>query len=1049
MTLPSRWVVAFLAALGTHPIAAAADPVEHFESKVRPVLVRHCIKCHGPEKQRGGLRLDSKAGWQTGGESGPAIKPGKPDESPLVKAVRGADGAAQMPPNAKLSAAEVAALVQWVKDGAVDPRDGGPARLGGVTVAEAKAWWAFQQVKRPAVPKGAANPIDAFIGAKLAAQKLTLSPPADKRTLIRRATYDLTGLPPTQEEVDAFVKDTTPDAFAKVVDRLLASPAYGERWGRHWLDLVRYADTAGENSDHPLPHAWRYRNWVIDAFNRDAPYDEFLRDQIAGDIRAQQGPPDQYASRVVATGFLALARRFGHDIDKDIHLTYEDTIDTVGKAFLGLTIGCARCHDHKYDAISAKDYYALYGIFDSTKLAFPGCEPQQRPRDLVPLVPQAEWDRVVKPYRDKLANVDSQLKQLRGEQTKLVQALKASAAKTGSVLARGEISDGGEQSFEKLPPEIEVRAGQFFQLSVTPMKNHGADSTLVEWDISEVGGKERRWNLTADVLDDLLAGNPHADKHGNAKTWWFLDTRDGPLPLPEAVRNVSGKSGLHGWRNGDTPSVFVNVANEPAAVWTKLPGRSVFVHPGPNGNVAVGWLSPVNGKVRITGRVKDAHPGGPDGVGWVIERFATDVGSDLRALATVSEKRQALERDRAALVANAPAQDVAFAAVEAQPHDAKMHLRGDPEKLGPVVPRRWLEVFGGEPLPPKAGSGRLELAGWITAKNNPLTARVMVNRIWLHHFGKGLVKTPNDFGTRGTPPTHPELLDWLAAEFQEGPPLPEGKGGEQEKQPTPNPSLKGGEKDLRNSYASRESKEATRAVTPLPEGRVGGVGSSPWSIKHLHRRIMLSATYQQASVARPDAAGIDANNDLYWRFDRRRLSGEELRDSLLVVSGQLDRKPGAAHPFPPETSWSYSQHVPFSTFYESDKRSVYLVSLRNRRHPFLGLFDGADPNATTPQRQDTTVPTQALYFLNDPFFHAQAEKAAGRSLAKPEEARLDELFRLAFQRAPTAKDREVAAAFLTRYTASLSDTPPADRTKTAWAALARIMLASNEFLYLD
>jgi len=1048
-----RWIIAFLVVLGPHTIASAADPAEHFESKVRPILLQHCIKCHGPEKQRGGLRLDSKAGWQTGGESGPAIQPGKPDVSPLIKAVRGADGAAQMPPNAKLSAAEIAALVQWVKDGAVDPRDGGPARLGGVTVAEAKAWWAFQPVKRPVVPNGAANPIDAFIVAKLAALKLTLSPPADKRALIRRATYDLTGLPPAPEEVDAFVKDTSPDAFAKVVDRLLASPAYGERWGRHWLDLVRYADTAGENSDHPLPHAWRYRNWVIDAFNRDVPYDAFLRDQIAGDIRAQQGPPDQYGPRVIATGFLALARRFGHDIDKDIHLTYEDTIDTVGKAFLGLTLGCARCHDHKYDAISAKDYYALYGIFDSTRLAFPGCEPQQRPRDLVPLMPQAEWDRVVKPHRDKLAGVDAQLKQLRAEQTKLVQALKVSAAKAGSVLARGEISDGGEQAFEKLPSEIEVRAGHLLQLSVTPMKNHGADSTLVEWDIAEVGGKERHWNLSADVLDDLLAGNPHADKHGNAKTWWFLDTRDGLLLLPEAVRNVSGKSGLSGWRNGDTPSVFVNAANEPAQVWTKLPGRSVFVHPGPNGNVAVGWLSPIDGKVRITGRVKDAHPGGPDGVGWVIEQFAADIGTDLRTLATVSEKRQALERERAVLVANAPVQDVAFAAVEAKPHDVKMHLRGDPEKLGPVVPRRWLEVFGGTPLPPNAGSGRLELAGWITAKNNPLTARVMVNRIWLHHFGKGLVKTPNDFGTRGTPPTHPELLDWLAAEFEEPTPpapLPEGKG-EKGEEPTPNPSLKGGEQDLRNSVASGESVEALRAFTPLPSGRgAGGVGSSaPWSIKHLHRLIMLSATYQQASAARSDAAAVDASNDLYWRFDRRRLSGEELRDSLLVASGQLDRKPGAAHPFPPETSWSYSQHVPFSTYYESDKRSVYLVSLRNRRHPFLGLFDGADPNATTPQRQDTTVPTQALYFLNDPFFHAQAEKATGRALAKPEPARLDELFRLTFQRAPTAKDREVAIAFLARYEAALSDGTPAERTKAAWAALARILLASNEFLYLD
>ena len=966
----------------------AADPTDHFEAKVRPILLQHCVKCHGPDKQKGGLRLDSKPGWQTGGENGSALKPGKPDDSLLIKAVRGDDGTAQMPPNAKLSAAEIEALVQWVKDGAVDPRDGGPARLGGVTVAEAKKWWSFQPVTRPAVPKNAAtNPIDAFILAQLEAKGLAFSPPSDKRTLIRRATYDLTGVPPTAAEVEEFAKDTSPDAFAKVVDRLLASPAYGERWGRHWLDLVRYADTAGENSDHPLPHAWRYRNWVIDAFNRDMPYDEFLRDQLAGDIVAKGGPPEKYAPRVIATGFLAVARRFGHEIEKDIHLTHEDTIDTVGKAFLGLTIGCARCHDHKYDAISAKDYYALYGIFGSTRLPFTGCEPQQKPRDLVPLMPPVEWDRVVKPYRDQLAGVDSRLAQLRDEQAKLAKGLKA---KPGSVLAKGAISDGGEQAFEKVP-EIEVKAGQFLQLSVSPLKNHGADTTQIEWDITEIGGEERKWNLTADVLDTLFAGNPHADAHGNARAWWFLDTRDGPLPLPEAVRDISGKPGLHAWRNGETPSVMVNAAKRSVAVWTKLPARAVFVHPGSNGNVAVGWLCPIDGKVRVTGLVKDAHPGGPDGVGWLVEHFTGDRGTDLLTLAKLSEKRQALERERAALVANAPAQDVAFAVAEATPHDAKLHFRGDPEKPGPVVPRRWLEVFGAERLPANAGSGRLELAGWITSMQNPLTARVMANRVWLHHFGKGLVKTPNDFGTRGSPPTHPELLDWLAADF----------------------------------------------------------GGSGWSVKALHKRIMLSATYQQDSAARPDAAKADANNDLYWRFDRRRLSGEELRDSLLTASGQLDRTPGGPHPFPPEAGWNYTQHVPFSTFYDTDKRSVYLVSLRNRRHPFLGLFDGADPNATTPQRQDTTVPTQALYFLNDSFFHAQADKVAGLALAKPEAARLDELFRVAFQRSPTAKDRDTAAAFLARYAGALTDTPLADRPKAAWAALARILLASNEFLYLD
>jgi mono/diheme cytochrome c family protein len=1026
MSHPLRWTTVFLLALSAP--ALSAESTDHFEAKVRPLLIQHCVKCHGPEKQKGGLRLDTRAGWQTGGEHGPAIKPGKPDESLLMRAVRGADGAEQMPPGGKLSAVEIAALEQWVKDGAVDPRDSGPARLGGMTSAEARKWWSFQPVVRPALPKTrspTANPIDSFIVAKLEAKGLKLSPPADRRTLIRRATYDLTGLPPAPEEVDSFVKDGAPDAYEKLIDRLLASPAYGERWGRHWLDLVRYADTAGENSDHPLPHAWRYRNWVIDSFNRDVPYDEFLRDQIAGDIRAANGPGEQYEARVVATGFIALARRFGHEIDKDMYLTHEDTIDTLGKALLGLTLGCARCHDHKYDAISTKDYYALYGIFDSTKYAFPGCEPQQQPKDLVPLVSPAEWDRTVKPYREKLAAVDARLKQLRAEEAKRAQSLKATAAKAGTVLASGEIPDGGEQAFEKLPGEIEVKAGAFIQLSVDPLKNHGADSTLVEWELAEIGGKERKWNLAADVLDDFLAGNPHADRYGTKSTWWFLDVRNGPLPLPEPIRAAQGKSGLDVWRKGDTPSVFVNASKEPISVWTKLPARSVFVHPAADGRVAVGWLSPIDGKVRITGRVKDAHPGGPDGVGWAIEQFGVDLGTGLQALATAAEKRIAVERERSALVASAPRQDVAYAVTEGKPHDVKMHLRGDPEKPGAVVPRRWLEVFGGEPVPAKSGSGRLELAGWIASKTNPLTARVMVNRIWLHHFGTGLVKTPNDFGTRGAAPTHPELLDWLAAELA-------------------NPDRKvGGDAKVGSDAKSGRDAKGESDVK-------GGGDAKPWGLKRLHKLIMLSATYQQASSLRPEAAEIDANNDLYWRFARRRLSGEELRDTLLATSGQLDRKPGGAHPFPPESSWGYTQHVPFGTFYDSDKRSVYLIVLRNRRHPFLGLFDGADPNATTPQRQTTTVPTQALYFLNDPFFHAQAEKVAARVLAKADgAARLDELFRLALQRAPTSKEREVATAFLARYTTALPNTPSAEQVKAAWAALARIALASNEFLYLD
>ncbi|MFO0936526.1 MAG: PSD1 and planctomycete cytochrome C domain-containing protein [Gemmataceae bacterium] len=973
------------------PVLHADD---HFENQIRPLLTQHCLSCHGSLKSKAGLRLDSKSGWQTGGESGPAIVPGKPEQSLIIKAVRGAKDVPVMPPKGKLSEREIAALEKWIRDGAPDPRDG-MEQIGAMSRDDAKRWWSFQPVTRPTVPKLPnqvhKNPIDKFIAASLASKKLSLSAPADKRTLIRRATYDLTGLPPTNAEIDEFLKDDSPQAFAKVVDRLLASPHYGEKWGRHWLDLVRYADTAGENSDHPLPHAWRYRNWVIDAFNRDRPYDQFLKEQIAGDLLEPNESKEPYSSRIVATGFLALARRFDHDSDKSMHLTHEDGIDTIGKAFLGLTLGCARCHDHKYDAVSSRDYYALYGILDSSKFSFPGCEAKQQPRDLVPLMPPSEWERVVKPFQDKLNRLEAEIRKGNDERNAIARGLQSQFEKSRRVLSKGEVPDGGDKRFDGGEQPISMKAGELLMLSITPLKNYGADTTLVEWEIQEVDGAKRTWNLTNDLVDNLLAGNPHADRNGFENVWWLIDPRNQPTLLLDSVRDSSGKPGLHVWRNGDNPSVFVNSTQTDIAAWTKLPARSLFVHPSPNGNVALSWLSPVSGQFRIRGRVKDAHPGGPDGVGWVLEHFAASVKPDLAKLASLSASRIALDRQKAELLRTAPKQDVAFAVVEGKPADARVHLRGDPEKLGDVVPRRWLEVLGGTPIASGQQSGRRDLANWIASKSNPLTARVMVNRLWQFHFGKGLVKTPNDFGTRGLRPSHPELLDWLAAEFVE-------KG---------------------------------------------------WSIKAMHRTMMLSETYCQSSVTNPDALAIDPTNDLNWWFDRRRLTAEELRDSLLAVSGQLDRQPGEAHPFPPESGWSFSQHVPFSTFFESNKRSVYLVSIRNRRHPFLGLFDGADPNATTPTRQATTVPTQALFFLNDPFFHAQAGKLAERVLIRPESARADDLFRQVFTRSATEKERAWAGAFVEQYRRQLTTPNEAERTNASWSALARILLASNEFLYVE
>jgi hypothetical protein len=549
------------------------------------------------------------------------------------------------------------------------------------------------------------TPIDRFILAKLEEKGLAPVGTADKRVLIRRATFDLTGLPPSPEEVEAFLADPSPQAFEKVIDRLLASRHYGERWGRYWLDIVRYADTAGETADFPVPDAYRYRNYVIDAFNADKPYDLFLKEQIAGDILARTGPREKYTERVIATGYLASARRFGFDPQNYHHLTIEDTIDTLAKSILGLTIACARCHDHKFDPIGRADYYALYGIFDSTRYPFPGSEENKRSKDFVPL----------------------------------------------------------------LPP-------------------------------------------------------------------------------------------------GETPP------------------------------------------------------------------------------------------------AGAPAVGKAYAVAEGTPHNARIHKRGDPTTLGEAVPRRFVEVLGGQVLPPGVpGSGRLQLAEWLASADNPLTARVLVNRLWQHHFGEGLVRTPSNFGKQGRPPTHPELLDYLAARFVAG----------------------------------------------------------GWSIKAMHKQIMLSRTYQLASAGDPKSLAADPANEWLWHFERRRLDAESIRDSLLAVSGALDRTPGGPHPFPPENTWGFTQHNPFEAVYSTSRRSIYLMTQRLRRHPFLALFDGPDPSSSTAQRSVTTVPTQALFFINNPFVHEQSLQLAERLLRG------------------SGDDR------------GRTGTPADQCPRLAWAGYARVLFCSNEFIYVD
>ena len=1008
----SRFSLMLVAAALAIPaaVSSADENTAYFEREIRPILVKRCELCHSAARSKtgGSLALDSAEGWKKGGEHGPAIVPGDVSASLVLKAISYSDNNLQMPPEengGKLPPGEIARLTEWVRRGAPDPRTHAVARRGGLTENEIRQWWAFQPVAVASVKlpgKTLSNVIDQIIDTRLASAGLAAAGAADLRTLVRRATYDLTGLPPAEEEVAAFQADQSPDAFDKMVERLLASPRYGERWGRHWLDVVRYADTAGENSDHPIADAWRYRNWVIDAFNGNMPYDSFVREQVAGDLLHKQDSGEAFARGLVATGFLAIARRFDHDSDKHMHLTHEDAIDTMGKAFLGLSIACARCHDHKYDPISASDYYALYGILESSRFSFPGCEAKQKPRDMVPLQKPEDWSRTVEPWEKAMATTNDEITTIDKELIEAAKGLSAMPAGSVRPIASGAVPEGGGQSLaNRKPLKVKVRRGELLVLTIDPAGNYGADTTAIDWQIRQLGGI-RAWDLTTDVVGDFLAANPHASADKEA-LWVFLDARRDSLALlPDQARGLSGNGSLLAWRKGENPAVFANTSDKHVKVWTALAPRSLFVHPAQDGPVAIGWASPLEGEVEISGRVADAHNGGPNGVNWRLTHVAADLSPTLAKLVDLASKRQSVARRKDELVAKSPPRELAYAVIDAQkPVDTKMHLRGDPEKPGDVVPRRWLDLFGGEKVPAGAGSGRVQLAGWLSDPKNPLVSRVIVNRVWQYHFGKGLVGTPNDFGTRGQKPTHLELLDRLAAWFV----------------------------------------------------------ASGWDLKALHRAIMSSRAYQRSvDMADPEAFArnteADPNNSLLWRFDRRRLSAEELRDSLLGASGGLDLSPAGPHPLPDSATWSYSQHVPFAGVPETPRRSVYQMTLRNRRAPFLALFDGADPNATTPLRQVTTVPTQSLFFMNDPFFHARAEALARRVTGQPTTIdKVARLYGILFQRKPTDIEKDRAEGFIGRYEAMLAGAEggasPAERSQVAWAAFCRVLLSSNEFLYLD
>lgn len=1003
--------------------AHAESDADFFENRIRPLFIKHCDECHsiGKGKSSGGLALDTREGWQQGGDSGAVIVPGKPDESLLIRAVKYLDGGPQMPPpkkGGKLSDAEIAALVEWVQRGAPDPRVTAP-RLGGMTLAEAREWWAFQPLRSepPPTVKEASwslTDIDRFILFELERQNLAHSAAADRRTLIRRATFDLTGLPPTPAEIAEFLADDSPDAFANAVDRLLKSPAYGERWGRHWLDVARYADTAGDGADYPVPEAGKYRDWVVRAFNADQPFDQFVRDQIAGDILARTGPPDQYADRVTATGFLAIGKRYGYSPTPDYqHLDFADAIDSVGRSLLGLSIGCARCHDHKYDPVSAADYYALYGIFQSTKWAFPGGEEQKRPQFFPPLVPPDEAARRDQAKLAEVARLDGEISRL-----KLLRATVDGKSFAG----------GADLAFEGQP---------IGKPPAAPWLSAGPNAVVAEAQspfahIHPTGGRGVRLGTGQPtdgvryVFEQGLRATPGKQMH------FTIDFRTvTPTDKTGAYRFYLGRGVIESLavecsvtaseiaiKNGTQwevmrklePGVWYTLRltlDPEQKTYSGVVGTASDLTPfaqkglGPNWDgVANTFICDGFGHINGPAPVRDL-----DNVGLQEVPFGVPGSGPVLAPAPLPDVPERLAKLDAELATATKLRDaeaakevyaVAYGVSEGAPVNARLQKRGEPDKLGDEIPRRFLEVLGGDPVPSDSpGSGRLELANWLTRPTNPLTARVFVNRVWQWHFGQGLVTTASDFGTRGERPSHPELLDWLTAEFI----------------------------------------------------RTG------WSVKTLHRLIMRSQTYQQASDDSPAQQAADPGNRWLWRYERRQLDAESIRDAMLAVSGRLNRSPAPPHPFPPVGTWGFTIHNPFHAVYESDHRSIYLMVQRNRRHPFLALFDAADPNLSVAERQPTTTPTQTLFLMNSPFVHEQSQAFATRLLATSNDdaARIRLAFESAHGRVPTDSEINAAVAFVTAYTQKLATQgiPPEKQLEGAWAALARVLLTSNPFLYVD
>jgi cytochrome c553 len=874
--------------------AADADAgIAFFEAKIRPVLIEQCYQCHGADKQRGGLRLDSRDAVLKGGDTGPALVPGKPNESLIVKAIRQQE--LKMPPKGKLTDAVVADFAKWIELGAPDPRDGKASTIAAINFTKARQFWSFQPPREAPLPKvqDAAWPktaIDHYILARLEAEKLQPVAPAGKRELIRRATFDLIGLPPTPEEVEVFVKDEAPDAFAKVVERLLASPHYGERWGRHWLDVARYAeDQAHTFGVRPSTNAYRYRDWVIAALNDDMPYDRFVKLQLAADLLLTDDA--ERVKHLPSLGFIGLGAQYYKDnseILKALADELDERVDTVSRGLLGLTVACARCHDHKFDPIPTQDYYSIAGIFNSCKLGD------------VPLA-----------SRDEVEKYQEGVKLARAAEDKLKTFVRT----------------------EKTACQTD-QAGEIARYMQAARK------------VQERRQKEPKWS----TRDQAKADGLHA---ATLDRW--MKYLDGAPKVPA----------LDAWRNLPKPT-------EPDKGDEIVAAAQAF-------------------QQHVQALLVERAKGGLDkDKTTLLDALFGDKGlfnlsdDELKARLPADKKQQMeqMQQELTKLRKEAPDKMEAKFAIahgvgEGTAADMKVYIRGNPRTQGDVAPRRFLRILAAD-VPPTftQGSGRLELANAIASKDNPLTARVIVNRVWAWHFGRGIVGTPSNFGSLGERPTHPELLDYLTCRFM----------------------------------------------------------ASGWSLKRLHRDIMLSATYQLSSADHETNRNIDGDNRFLWRMNRHRLDIEAWRDALLAVSGKLDRTFGG-----PTNDLGSAANA---------RRTVYGKISRHDLNGLLRLFDFPDANITSEKRTETTVPQQQLFVLNSAFVVDQAKALAARVQKEGADdgERVRRVYALAYGRPATDAEVELIVRFLS------AEDPAEEKAKvklTRWERVTQALLGSNEFMYID